>query len=734
MTSRALFFNLMREDLKKKSWIIVVALITFIFINPVHTLMEIEGAYQNIYLKPENIAESMEYYLSAGYFGNTVLPALLAIVLGIAGFSFLFSKKKVDLYHSIPVKREKLFFSSYLNGILIYLGVYIVTQLLTIMTLVIQGLMTAGGWKTVGLTFVGTTIHFLFFYHVTIIAVMLTGNMLVCMAAVLTLLFYGPVTCQVIDGFFSHYFVTYYADYMNGNSWLIMPLVSPVSSLIYFQTVASGDKRGMVLNLLAAFLIAAALLVVAVYLYKKRPSEVAGKALSYKVAEPIVRILVVIPVALLGGLYIQNMSNGLSGLWFWFGLLFTGILCHVIMEIIYRFDFKAGFNHKIQLAGSIAVAVLIALCFQYDWTGYDRYIPNENQIASAAVSFQSIDRDMNGYKINTNEDGKVTLTYVDKNTAVLDTMYLTDIQDVLALAQAGIEQLDYSQTNNQIMPRAIAKAVLVGKSTSSGKAANNEEKNVFTIRYRLKNGREITRNYRTDIDSTIEAMARIYKQQEYKDAVFALLQIKDSGVLTSVCGYNIWGDKILSATGNDMQELLDVYTEELNQLTIETLQNETPVLRLDSMFQSNGYEDSVYGYYVYPSFTKTIKKISELGVKSEEYSIELKPEDIENIVINDYGYLAALDGQENAEYNASASYYTENGSDDQAKIKELCNHIALGDFQWSNGILHPVEQSIDCSIQLYRNSGMDRNGYGNIRLGEVPAFLENDLRENAVYY
>ena len=34
MTSRTLFYNLMREDLKKKSWIIVVALITFIFINP----------------------------------------------------------------------------------------------------------------------------------------------------------------------------------------------------------------------------------------------------------------------------------------------------------------------------------------------------------------------------------------------------------------------------------------------------------------------------------------------------------------------------------------------------------------------------------------------------------------------------------------------------------------------------------------------------------------------------
>ena len=740
MTSRALFFNLMKEDFKKKVWIVVVALIAFIFVNPVHTLMVIEASYSDTYLKIETFINSMQYYLGMSYFGNTVLPAILAVVLGIAGFSFLFSKKKVDLYHSIPVKREKLFFVSYINGILIYIGVYLITQILTIMTMAMQGLMTVDSWATVAGTFVGVTLHFLFFYHVAIIAVMLTGNMLVCTAATMTLLFYGPMVGQMLDGFLSNYFVTYYANYVN-SSWLIMPLVSPVSSLIYYISLVDGGIKGSVgLAQLTTFLISAALLAAAVWLYKKRPSEVAGKALSYRAAEPVIRILVVIPIALMGGLYIQNMSNGLSGIWFWFGLLFTGILCHALMEVIYRFDFRAALNHKIQLAASMLVAALIALCFQYDWVGYDTYIPSEDQVESAAVVFESIDRDMNSYEMIVGANGNNTLTYKDKTADYLENMYLTDVTDVLALAGTGIEQLDYSTINGAI-PRAAARLFGTAKATrvmgGGVDTGEQEEKNIYTIKYRLKNGREVIRHYSATIGTTIDAMAAVYSQPEYKQAAYKLTEFKDQNIISAVNGNNGWDEKVLSVTGEDMQELLDIYTEELNSLTIETMQQELPILRLDSIYSTDeiyGYEDSIYGYYVYPSFKKTISKLKELGVNEEEMVSEIKAEDVMSINVNDYGYLASLEGEENYNYSASVYYEAENSSDEEAKIKDMCDHLVLGNFLWTNSVLHPVENNLDFSVQLKRNSGKDKFGYAQLKRGEVPAFIIEDLRANTEYY
>ena len=40
-----------------------------------------------------------------------VIIVLLSLILGVTSFSWLHSRKKVDFYHSLPVKREKLFFA-----------------------------------------------------------------------------------------------------------------------------------------------------------------------------------------------------------------------------------------------------------------------------------------------------------------------------------------------------------------------------------------------------------------------------------------------------------------------------------------------------------------------------------------------------------------------------------------------------------------------------------------------
>ena len=738
MTSKTLFCNLMREDFKKKIWVIVVALIAFLFVGPTHMLMRLEDMYNNGYMVKEEISASILYYMSPDYFGNSMIPAAMAIVLGIVGFTYLFSKKKVDLYHSIPVKREKLFFASYLNGVIAFLFVYLVTLLISVISLVMQGHMTGEVWQAIGITFIGELIHFLFFYSVTILAVMLTGNLLVCMAATVVLLGYFPTIGMIIEDFFENYFLTYYLSYEYGYTgfipMILRPLMSPVTSLTYFGE-AYGDTTGemsLALGLVLAFIMAAVVLAAALFLYKKRPSEVAGKALSYKVAEPIVRILVVIPIALEGGKYIQSMGNHLNGFWFWFGLLFTGIICHAVIEVIYRFDFKAVLNHKIQLAGSLIVAVLIALCFQYDWFGYDRYLPNEEQIESVAVVFSNIDQDMNGYQIQKNADGTIKLVYSDKESVFLDNMKLSDKDAALTLAKLGIEQLDYSFFRDQGAP--IARASLFGaeRAVNAREVEADEDKELsntnFIIRYRLHNGKEVDRYYRVTLSSVFDTMAQIYNSQEYKDVAYQLMQVKDQNIITRVNGVNVWGDKVVSLTGDNMQALLDVYTEDLKGLTLETLQKELPVMRVDCMYPISNYEDSMYGYYIYPSFHKTLDFIKNMGVDEESWSNVLQADKVEQIVINDYGYLS-----ESQDYymkgNNERIYQTKNGAEDQKKIAELCENLVLTNFMWSNQVLYPMENNLDFQVTYANMSGMDYNGTANIREGKLPAFVVQDLKE-----
>ena len=62
-------------------------------------------------------------------YGN-VMPLFLmvtaAVVIGAAGFAYLHNQKKVDFYHSIPVRREMLYLVYHVDGILILTVTYFI--------------------------------------------------------------------------------------------------------------------------------------------------------------------------------------------------------------------------------------------------------------------------------------------------------------------------------------------------------------------------------------------------------------------------------------------------------------------------------------------------------------------------------------------------------------------------------------------------------------------------------
>ena len=56
------------------------------------------------------------------------------------------------------------------------------------------------------------------------------------------------------------------------------------------------ETASVPLELLSFVVMAIVLGVIALWLYKKRPSEKADTAMSFKISEPIIRILIAIPV------------------------------------------------------------------------------------------------------------------------------------------------------------------------------------------------------------------------------------------------------------------------------------------------------------------------------------------------------------------------------------------------------------------------------------------------------
>ena len=147
MTSRNLFFKLMREDLKRKIWAIGLAFLSFFFWMPVNAAMSVSDLQQTYSRWIANgttfgegiTAESryaerllgiVETTIGMQNVLNVASIAVAAIVMALTGFLYLHSRKQVDFYHSIPVKREMIFTVKYLNGILIVLSMYLLNMFL----------------------------------------------------------------------------------------------------------------------------------------------------------------------------------------------------------------------------------------------------------------------------------------------------------------------------------------------------------------------------------------------------------------------------------------------------------------------------------------------------------------------------------------------------------------------------------------------------------------------------
>ena len=122
MTSKNLFFKLIWQDFKKRIWCpIIIFLVYFLGmeLRLFHYLDRIEKYPSNYdytikdYLANEFFAPSQNYTM-------TYLAIMIGVVCGLSGYAYLHSKKQLDTYHSMPVKREVLFLSRYVSGFLMF--------------------------------------------------------------------------------------------------------------------------------------------------------------------------------------------------------------------------------------------------------------------------------------------------------------------------------------------------------------------------------------------------------------------------------------------------------------------------------------------------------------------------------------------------------------------------------------------------------------------------------------
>ncbi len=600
MTSRNSFWASCKENHRRRIWVWIVAClmqaVSYVGVLTVYLsrirMWNAEGSYK----KPENFQAAL--YLATqdalGFQDNLgIVIVVLAAMIGMQGFSYLYDRKKVDMYHSVPVDKNRRFLTLYANGIMIYLAATLLNLFISVIMAMVQHAVNGGVMAVVGLGFVWNFLVFLVMYHTVILAVMLTGSRLITLCAVGVFSLYELVLYSMGSSMQYAFFTTKDNFYVSHE-----PKLSVLSDYLSHTWEIKGmeEAKEMAVNVVPFYgkwiLMAVVILALAWVSYRKRPSEAAGKALAFPILEPYVKVLVVIPVAVCLGMWVYSVGYGSKSLAF-VAMTASGVIACAVMEVIYDFDIKSMFKHLLSSGIAVAGIVIVFFIFKEDVFGYDKYIPAEEKLESVALVLDS-------YPDFWDED----FTYLSTAKASEERMYLKNTAPVLALAQRA-QQVEIEDMTD---PRYVH------------------------VLYRLKSGRRVGRGFHVDFaDPDNETLLdQIVATKEYKEGTFQIMTDEKSFEQVQAVTYSNGAAQTVLPI-EDALALREAYLKDMEGFHFKMARKNRPCGEISFRFP----HWMTYTLQIYEGFENTI---AYLQSKEAYYPLQLDPEDIASITVTNYHY------------------------------------------------------------------------------------------------
>ncbi|MGN1116193.1 MAG: hypothetical protein ACI4TH_06480, partial [Candidatus Ornithomonoglobus sp.] len=353
--------------------------------------------------------------------GFTQVSVFAVLACGIVTpamiFSYLHHKSAVHTIHSLPLRRETLYFS-HLASTAVLLTAPVAINLLIMLT--IKGIhpLDAFLWAALTLVYVFLITGF------GSAAAMLTANVF----ASIVLPYIVMLLPLFVEGITDLLCSRYLYGYVNNGSM-------SVSSHIYADYAML--LKGMIFVYIALGILFFALGLAA---YKKRALENSGQLTAFGFLNPVFLYGVAVCAGFLGYVYVSSFLKGDGS--FWIAVPF-GIAGIIAARMIIERTFRPGKILKPSII-YLAMMCVIYLFIGFDITGYEKRVPDAGDIASASII--EYDRYSNYYPTMGNPNyASVKLA----PEAVHDpNLYnAEDIEKVIALHNGIIADMDDKQND-----------------------------------------------------------------------------------------------------------------------------------------------------------------------------------------------------------------------------------------------------------------------------------------------
>lgn len=336
-------------------------------------------------------------YLSASLYIQpyVVIIACMAVVTGMAVYSYLYNSKSANMIHSLPVDRTQLFGTNVISGLAFLAVPQILTFFVTLFLCLGYGV-THVEYLAIWLL-ICFAIDFIFFGMVTFCA-FFTGQLVAMPIYIIVLnslsfLFYSIVEILVnflAYGVNSAGFIDYKAA-----KWF-SPYMKIYDDVKFTAVYSSNGIEKMELRggwyLFLYLVLAAVLFTFAYFIYQKRHIEQAGDLITVGWVKPIFRW----GVGTFGGFFcsiyismiFEEIGFSVEFPVFIILLLAMGVLFYFVADMFVQKNFRVFKKKNWKQCGIFTVCLLATFGALYGYVKYEEnYIPDRDEVKSAYISY-----------------------------------------------------------------------------------------------------------------------------------------------------------------------------------------------------------------------------------------------------------------------------------------------------------------------------------------------------------
>lgn len=744
MISRRSYWAKWLENIKRRGWTFVLCAAVMLLLGPVFLSVNLTGLYNGGAFGAQTSEEMdlmmrTEFVSHIGFSQIWIFPALFfAVLFAVQGFCWLYSRQKMDLYMSVPVSSVKRYVMIWGNGIVCYAGLSFTGLLLCWATGAVFGVMSCYAAAQSMAAWAFQMLAFLAMYHVSLVAVMLTGNVLTALLGCVVLFSYEPAM-RIL---YNHLKTMFYYSYCSADAERMMrlPWLSPFAgTLDLFERVCYRDgylvgvpgtggltwQFGIQTGLLV--ICAASAGIFAYWLYRKRKTESYHRSVAFSPLAAVLELALLVPFGMAAGMAVAKMS-GDSGIFLFGGCLLGTVCGHAMIRLVYKRELKEVLGGKAVFAVSLTAAACFLGLFRFDWTGYDSYIPASREVRAVSVSLESDYSAFGNYEEPLWEGGSV-----DMEEELLEKMASENtetIESVLWLAK---------KWRDKGMPGTV-RDFEAGADTGyiSEGAGKNENLRRWVVCYTMQGGRKVYRRFFADMEADQDKIDIIMKDPSYQRVRYQIFSPMFEERLGEM--------KISFADGRtetlytaEKGELLEALRTDFRQYGYSLISDSIPEGKICfELKNKEGGQDStrIWEYPLYKSFEKTGEVLARNGIEVRDWQTLYCADEVDEIRISYYHYegknKGLFEGEKLPEQEIMAVFT------DRDQVEELLKALYSEELSWIAGEeFGTVDRDDRYTVQIFlseegRKAREKEPTLCLIRSLE-PEFVERTIRERAVY-